>query len=102
MTDKLLILLALRAKLRELKPSIANCHRSLKTIFSCDLGYNAVRNRLKGLEEQGFLKSKMIRDFVKNDLADSEGVKLKRFTKVYKKIYAINVERLKRILKDTS
>lgn len=95
MTDKLLILLALRAKLRELKPSITDYHRSLKTIFSYDLGYNAVRNRLKRLEDQDFLRSRIIRDFVKNDLADSEGVKLRRFTKVYKKIYAINVREVK-------
>lgn len=90
-TDKLLILLALRAKLREIKPSIADHHRQLKRIFDYSLCYDAVRNRLKRLEEQGFLRSEIIRDFVKNDLADSKGVKVKRFTKVYKKVYAINV-----------
>lgn len=98
-TDKLLIL-ALRAKLRELKPSIADYQRSLREVFSKDLCYHAVRNRLRKLEEQGFLKSKLIKDFVSNDLIDSEGIKLKRFTKVYKRVYAINVrnEVLKRLI----
>ncbi|MGQ9469923.1 MAG: hypothetical protein ACUVTD_08950 [Nitrososphaerales archaeon] len=63
--------------------------------------YNAVRNRLRKLEEKGFLKSELVRDFVKNDLVDSKGnVKLRRHTRVYKKIYAINVrnEVLKRLI----
>ena len=91
--DKLLILLALRAKLRGLKPSISDYHRELKRIFNQELCYNAIRKRLSRLEEQGFLKSELIKGFVSNDLKDSKGnVKLKRQTRVFKKVYAINEE----------
>ncbi|MEM1661192.1 MAG: hypothetical protein QXR17_08675 [Candidatus Bathyarchaeia archaeon] len=91
--NKLLILLALRAKFRGLEPSISDYHRELSKIFNQDLCYNAVRKRLCKLEGQGFLKSDLVKGFVRNDLVDSKGeVKLKRQTRVFKKVYAINDE----------
>lgn len=91
--NKLLILLALRAKLRGLELSISDYQRELSKIFSQELCYNAVRKRLSKLEEQGFLKSDLIKGFVKNDLVNSKGeVKLERQTRVFKKVYAINDE----------
>ncbi|MEM1643466.1 MAG: hypothetical protein QXO91_00685 [Desulfurococcaceae archaeon] len=110
--NKLLILLALRAKFKGLEPSISDYHRELSKIFNQDLCYNAVRKRLCKLEGQGFLKSDLVKGFAKNDLVDSKGeVKLKRSTRVFKKVYAVNdknkllrkfVETLKTFLKNCS
>ncbi|MEM2261191.1 MAG: hypothetical protein QXW55_04280 [Candidatus Bathyarchaeia archaeon] len=63
--DKLLILLALRARLRGLESSISDYHRDLKRIFNQELCYNAVRKRLNRLEEQGFLRSELIKGVIK-------------------------------------
>jgi len=89
--DKSLIILALRAKFRGLKPSISDYHRDPKGIFGYELCYSAVRNRLKKLEQLGLLRSMLVRGLVRNDLVDSKGiVKLKRYTKVFKRIYYPN------------
>ncbi|MGQ9469713.1 MAG: hypothetical protein ACUVTD_07860 [Nitrososphaerales archaeon] len=56
---------------------------------------------MRKLEENNFLKSELVRDFARNDLIDSKGnVKLRRHTRVYKRVYAINVrnEVLKRLI----
>jgi hypothetical protein len=101
--DRILVLLALRAKLRGLEPSISDYHRDIKKVFNYSLCYGAVRNHLRGLEEQGFLKSELVKGLVKNDLVDSKGiVKLRRHTRVYKKVYSINEESkdLKQLIKD--
>ncbi|MEM0049409.1 MAG: hypothetical protein QXW39_02590 [Candidatus Bathyarchaeia archaeon] len=91
--DKLLILLALRAKLRGLEPSISDYHKELNRIFNYELCYNALKKRLGRLEEQGFLKSELVKGFARNDLVDSKGeVRLRRSTKVFKKVYTVNDE----------
>lgn len=64
--DKLLILLALRAKFRGLEPSIGDYHRDLGRVFDYNLCYNAVRNRLRRLEDQGFLRSELVKGFARN------------------------------------
>lgn len=92
-TDKLLILVALRAKLKGLEPSISDYHRELNKIFGQGLCYNAVRKRLSKLEGQGLLKSELIKGLARNDLMDSKGeIKLRRSTKVFKKVYTLNNE----------
>lgn len=91
--DKPFILLALRAKFRGLEPSISDYHRDLKRVFNQELCYSAVRKRLSNLEEKGFLKSDLIKEVVSNNLVDSKGeIKLRRFTKVFKKVYVVNDE----------
>jgi len=96
--DRLLILLALRAKFKCLEPSIADYHRDFNRMFDEGLCYHTVRNRLRKLEGLGILKSELVRGFARNDLVDSRGVvKLARFSKVYKKVYSVNEE--SRILK---
>lgn len=99
--DKCLIILALRAKFMSLEPSIADYHRWFKRIFNHSLCYNAVRNRLRKLEQHGLLRSELVKGVARNDLVDSKGeVKLSRHTRVYKKVYAINVKSkvLKRLI----
>ena len=39
------------------------------------------------------MKSELVKEFVRNDLIDSKGeVKLRRSTRVFKKVYAVNSE----------
>ena len=100
--DKSLILLALKAKFRGLKPSISDYHRDLKKIFNCSLCYSAVRNRLRRLEQLGLLRSELVKGLARNDLVDSKGeIKLKRHTREWKRIYCPNDcrEEVKRFLR---
>ncbi len=70
--DKLLILLALRAKFRGLEQSVSDYHRELKRIFNQGLCYNAIRRRLSKLEEQELFKNELIKGFAKNELVVSK------------------------------
>jgi len=89
----LLLLVALRSRVRGFELGIADYHRALSLLFNRELSYGTVWRNLRKLESTGILRSDLVRSIVRNDLVDSRGViKVRRFTRVYKRVYELNCE----------